>query len=203
MAEGLARLSLPGDAGAAALNAIGEIVKAPPALVDEVLRGDARLTRRWAHEALHDHLAPLTGHVVMTYYGASRHISWARGGERLISRTSPGSITLIPDGHEGRWDIEGGIEVSHVYLTQARLQAAADVLARGGRVDLTPRVGFEDPTASRILELLSQEAVALDPASRLFVEQAVDLLCTQLVRGHPRRARWKARRSAAAWPTGR
>lgn len=172
------------DAGSAALGAIGRIVKAPPALVEEVLRGDTRLTRRWGHGALHDHLEGLTGHVVMTYYGAAQEIAWRTDGLRLTSRTRPGSITLIPDGHDGRWDIEGPIEVSHVYLTDARLQACADVLARGRKVELIGRVGFEDAAAGRILEMLSNETLVGDPASRLFVEQAIDLLCTQLVRAH-------------------
>lgn len=172
------------DAGTAALGAIGRIVKVPPALVEEVLRGDTRLTRRWGHGELHDHLEGLTGHVVMTYYGAAQDIAWRTDGLRLTSRTRPGSITLIPDGHDGRWDIEGPIEVSHVYLTDARLQACADVLAQGRKVELIGRVGFEDASAGRILEMLSNETLVGDPASRLFVEQAIDLLCTQLVRAH-------------------
>jgi AraC family transcriptional regulator len=49
---------------------------------------------------------------------------------------------------------------------------------------LLGRVGFEDTSAARILELLSREAGASDPSSRLFVEQAIDLLCIQLIRGH-------------------
>ena len=195
------------DAGATALAAIGRIVKADPALVDEVLRGEARLTRRWGHGALHDHLAPLNGHIVMTYYGPAQDIAWRRGRDRLASRTRSGSITLIPDGHEGRWDIAGPIEVSHLYLTEARLRDCADVLARGRRVELLGRVGFDDPVAARIIALLCQEGATLsDPAASLFVEQAVDLLCTQLVRGHstfaslsdrvPRRglADWQVRR---------
>jgi len=193
------------DAGGAALAAIGRIVKAPPALVDEVLRAEARLTRRWGHEALHDHLTPLKGHVVMTYYGAAQPITWKRGADRLVSRTSPGSITVIPDGHEGRWDIDGPIEVSHVYLSEARLDACAEELMGGRKVELVGRVGFDDPSSARILQLLSQESVT-DPGSRLFVEQAIDLLCTQLVRAHstfgalaaaaPRRglADWQVRR---------
>lgn len=197
------------DAGSAALGAIGRIVKAPPALVEEVLRGDTRLTRRWGHGALHDDLEGLTGHVVMTYYGAAQDIVWRTEGLRLSSRTRPGSITVIPDGHDGRWDIEGPIEVSHVYLTDARLQTCSDVLAQGRKVELIGRVGFEDAAAGRILEMLSNETLVGDLASRLFVEQAIDLLCTQLVRAHssvgtvtelaPRRglADWQVKRVTA------
>jgi AraC family transcriptional regulator len=185
---------------------IARILDRPPVLAKEVLRGDTRLTERWAHGALHDSLPGMKGHVVMTYYGEEHNIVWRTGGQRIVSRTKPGTITLIPDGHDGRWDIAGPIEVSHVYLTEERLQSCADLLAGGQRVELLGRVGFDDPSAARILELLSREAAHGDPSSRLFVEQAIDLLCTQLVRGHSSFAALSApsaARGLAAWQVKR
>jgi AraC family transcriptional regulator len=182
------------------------ILDTPPDLAPAILRGDTRLTRRWRHGSLHDALPAMRGHVVMTYYSQPQDITWQVGRQRTVATTRPGTITLIPDGVEGRWDISGGIEVSHVYLTPERLQSCADPLTDGKSVELLGRVGFDDPTSARILELLAREAATDDPSSRLFVEQALDLLCTQLVRGHssfqsleppaPRRglADWQVRR---------
>ncbi len=165
-------------------DAIGRVLDRPPALAKEVLRGDTRLTQRWAHGALHDTLPGLAGHVIMTYYGAAQEITWRHGSNRFASRTRPGSITLIPEGHDGRWDIAGSIEVSHVYLTDERLQASAETLTEGKHVELIGRVGFDDRVAARVLELLSGEAAFGESSSKLFVEQAIDLLCTQLLRAH-------------------
>lgn len=168
----------------ATTDAIGLILDQPPIVVDDDFRSGTILTQRWKHGALHDYLPGMNGHVVMTYYGAERDIAYRADSQRFHGKTRPGVITLIPDGYDGRWDISGPIEVSHVYLSADRLQVAADLLT-GGRVpELVPRVGFEDPTAARILEMLSREASLAEPSSRLFVEQAIDLLCTQLVRGH-------------------
>jgi AraC family transcriptional regulator len=163
---------------------IGRVVDRPPLLAPTVLRGDTRLTQRWVHGGIHDYQNGLSGHVVMTYYGAPQHMHLRAGSTRLASRTQPGSITLIPEGHDGHWDIAGPIEVSHVYLTDERLQSCADLIAGGKSVELIYRVGFEDSTAAGIQELLSREAALDDPASRLFLEQAIDLLCIQLIRGH-------------------
>jgi AraC family transcriptional regulator len=173
--------SLSGPSAAAA---IGKIIDVPVALDGEALRGDTRLTRRWSHGAIHDHLPGMDGHVLMTFYGVPQSINWRRGAQRVSSRTRPGTITLIPDGHDGNWDITGPLEVSHVYLTEKRLQNCADLLAGGQRVELVDRVAFDDPALSHILEMLSQPSLTHDSASRLFVEQAVDLMCTQLVRAH-------------------
>lgn len=186
-AKGSRGLHAPPDPAGAhprAADEISKIIDTPVALSDEVLRGGTRLTRRWHHGAIHDYLVGMPGHVIMTFYGAAQEITWRRGSMRIHSRTRPGSITVIPDGHDGRWDIEGPLEVSHVYLTEQRLQHCADILAGGQKIELVGRAGFDDAATSRILQMLSQPVVMTDPASRLFVEQAVDLLCTQLVRTH-------------------
>jgi AraC family transcriptional regulator len=162
---------------------ISKIIDTPVALNGETLRGDTRLTRRWSHGEIHDQLPGMSSHVLMTYYGAAKELNWRSGNARQSARTRPGTITVIPDGHGGRWDIGGPIEVSHVYLTDKRLQNSAELLAGGQRIELLDRVGYEDPMMSQILAMLSQSS-ASDPASRLFVEQAVDLLCTHLIRGH-------------------
>ena len=167
-----------------AADEISKIIDTPVALNGEVLRGDTRLTQRWVHGAIHDKLPGMRGHVVMTYYGAAKAIEWRGGAARQSGRTRPGSITLIPEGHDGNWNIEGPLEVSHVYLTEERLQNIADLLGGGGKVELLDRIAFDDAASAHILEMLSQSTVTNDPASRLFVEQAVDLLCTQLIRAH-------------------
>jgi AraC family transcriptional regulator len=172
-------------AGLAAAREISRILDAPPVAPEDVLRQDARITKPWKLGALHATHPGLPSHVIMTYYGAGeQEISWRTQGKRHFSRTRAGTITLVPDGHGGRWDIEGPIEVSHVYLPDARLQAAADLLAAGKRIELIGRVAVEDPAAARVMQLLSHEAGLAVSSSLLFIEQALDLLCLQLVRAH-------------------
>lgn len=182
------------------------ILDSPPVLADQDLRGGTRLTRPWTHGALHAALPGLDTHVVMTYYGTAQQATWRQGGKRVESRTRRGSITLIPEGEDGRWDVEGPIEVSHVYLPDWRLQSAAEAMAVPHRVELIGRNCFDDPTSAQIMAILGKEAASSDAGASLFVEQAVDLLCTQLIRAHssfgaaqavaPRRglADWQVRR---------
>ncbi|HEY9236388.1 MAG TPA: AraC family transcriptional regulator [Phenylobacterium sp.] len=164
--------------------ALARILDSAPPVVSDPLRGETTLTGRWGHGELHDHLPGMEGHVIITYYGQPQDIVWRVEGQRLAGQTRTGSITIIPEGHDGRWDIAGSIGVSHVFLSQERLQACAEDIAGGKTVDLLARVGFDDPLAGRVMEMLGREAAAPDPSARLFVEQATDLLCTQLVRGH-------------------
>jgi AraC family transcriptional regulator len=123
----------------------------------------------------------MTHHVAMTYFGAPQRIEWCEGGRRESSITARGTITVIPAMHEARWDVHGPIEVSHVYISEARLSACADAvgLARGS--ELLDRVSFDEPIASRLLEILAIEAEEPDPSRRLAQEQTMDLLCMRLV----------------------
>lgn len=192
-----------------ALDQMARILDRPPMLAADALRNETRITRRWSHGALHEKLPGLPGHVIIGHYGAEHDISLRAEGRRIAGRTRPGTLVVIPEGSEGRWDIEGTIEVSHVYLTQERLQQSADQLTDGRPVSLIDRVCFEDPTTTRILAMLSDEATSDGPSARLFLEQAIDLLCIQLVRGHssfgslqieaPRRglADWQVKRVTA------
>jgi AraC family transcriptional regulator len=175
--------------GSSASEQIGLILDKPPLVVPDDLGGGTRLTQRWKHGAVHYRKARRPDHVIMTYYGdTGDHEIFVSDGagtsQNITSRTRPGTITIIPSGHEAHWDIAGSFEVSHIYLSQARFQNCADILAQGKRVELLHRVGFEDPAAARIMELLSGEAEIGEPSARLFVEQAIDLLCIQLLRKH-------------------
>jgi AraC family transcriptional regulator len=163
---------------------MARILDVPPVVEPYVLRGDTRLTRQWVHGGLHDYMRGMSGHVVVGCFHGEREISWRVERKRFASRTQRRAFTLIPEGHDGRWDIEGKVVVSHAYLTQRHLQACADEMAGGRKVELQVRVAFEDPAVAGLLDILSHEAANDSAASRLFVEHAIDLLCLRLIRGH-------------------
>jgi AraC family transcriptional regulator len=166
------------------LEEMSRILDRPPIIMADGLRGDTLLTRRWTHGAVHASLPPMPAHVIVLHHGGDAEISLRSEGLRLKSHTRQGTILIIPQGHEGRWDIAGEPDISHVYLTQERLEASAEALTGGRRVELLDRVGFEDATVARILGMLCDETNVTDRSTRLFLEQAIDLLCIQLVRGH-------------------
>ena len=86
--------------GRSASEQIGLILDNPPLLVPDDLGGGTRLTQRWKHGAVHDRLASMPDHVIMTYYGdtGDHEIAMSAGaGDRqnITSRTRPGTITII------------------------------------------------------------------------------------------------------------
>jgi AraC family transcriptional regulator len=191
--------------GSGASEQVGFILDKPPLVVPDDFGGGTRLTQRWKHGAVHYRKASNPDHVIMTYYGDTGDheifVSYGAGNRpNITSRTRPGTISIIPSGHEAHWDIPGSFEVSHIYLSQARFQKCADILAKGQKVELLDRVGFEDPSAARIIEMLSGEAEIKEPSARLFVEQAIDLLCIQLLRKHAVLSISCTRRSAGLAP---
>ena len=166
------------------IDEMNRVLDVRPAVLDVPLAGDARVTRRWGHGAIHDGTAAMTQHVAMTYYGAPQRIEWRSGARTQRSLTRSGSITVIPATHEARWDVYGPIEVSHVYLPDSRIRACADALGTKADPELVDRVGFDEPIASRLLQILALEADVYDPSRRLGLEQTVDLLCMRLVQAN-------------------
>jgi AraC family transcriptional regulator len=186
---------------------MSRVLDRPPIALSERFSGDTRLTGRWTHGALHDSLSGMPAHVIIAHHNQGTEINLRTGGGvRVSAQTRPGTIVIIPAGHDGRWDINGTVDVSHVYLTPERLQKSVEALTGGRNFELLDRLCFDDPRMTHILTLLSDEQATSDPSARLFLEQAIDLLCTQLVRGHssfgalpdpaPRRglAEWQVRR---------
>jgi len=167
------------------LDAMARILDRPPITMSEGLRGDTLLTGRWQHGPVHDTLAALPAHVIVAHHGGYGDMTLkAPGGINIRARSRQGTMVIIPKDQDGRWDIAGNSDVSHVYLTHERLASTALEMTNGRDFDLVHRVAFEDPTVVHLVTMLSNEAMAAERSSRLFVEQALDLLCTQLVRGH-------------------
>lgn len=168
-----------------ALDGMARILERPSVTISDGRRGDTLITGRWQHGPVHNTLGPLPAHVIVAHHGGDGDMS-LRGsaGVNFRARSRRGTIVIIPKAQDGRWDIEGQSDVSHVYLSHERLLATVDELTKGRDFDLLHRVAFEDPTVVHLITMLSNEAMVTEPSSRLFVEQALDLLCTQLVRGH-------------------
>ena len=147
-----------------------------------------RMTTAWTRDGFHGYAAGMDGHLIAGYHRRARRCSWSVENHRLVGTLRPGAITLIPATHDGQWTLAGPLEVSHVYLSNERLQTCAASLSLPTPVELIDRLGFEDSGVARVLELLSQEALS-QSAPTLFLDELLDLLCLQLVRRHSTQSR--------------
>lgn len=178
------------------------VLDASPASRGVTLAHAGRITPVWRHGALHGRTEPMSEIVIMTYHGQAQPIAWRSGRQQVESLTRPGTVTLIPSGHEGRWDIEGDITVSHVYIPPQRLARSAQELNLRSAPQLVDRVAVDDPITSRLLEILAIEASSSESHDAVLVAHTVDLVCHQLLRQHaqttlPQRLHHEGR--LAAW----
>ena len=168
-------------------NATDEITrivgKAPPVL-PQVLHGGTRLTGRWSNEPYDVQLRPMQEHVVAAMFAGSGKAVARIDGRTYIKPCRPGTITMAPRGHDGQWRVDEPIRVSNIYLGQDRLQACADTIAEGRHYELLDRVNHAAPQLFAIMRVICSEVEAPGPHSLLYLEQAVDLLCLELVRNH-------------------
>lgn len=170
--------------GRVSVESINRFLVVPQVVRPGVQRGDTWISGRVHHKAIHDVQEALPCHLIGISYSGPHDSLYRSDGKGMLGKGQPNSITVIPKGHFGVWDVPEPGEVSNVFLTDQRLQSCADDMAGGRRVELMPRVAFGDASGARIMEMLGREAATSDVSSSLFVEQAIDLLCIQLVRGH-------------------
>ncbi|MGD9925499.1 MAG: helix-turn-helix transcriptional regulator [Pseudorhodoplanes sp.] len=183
------------------------LAAAPPPLAPIGMACGTQLSHRFTRGTRYGYAPGMPGHLVGTYYGDARHCAWTVEGQRLVAPLRAHAITVVPERHDGDWEVEGPLDVSHVYLTNERLENCRTLVGGRGNVELVRRVGRDDAVTSHILAILSDPDVIGDPGARLLVERAVDLLCIQLLRNHsaadlPRTAtpirgglaRWQLRR---------
>ena len=117
--------------GSSASEPIGLILDKPPLVVPDDLGGGTRLTQRWKHDAVHYRKARMSDHVIMTYYGdAGDQEIFVSGGagtsQNITSRTRPGTITIIPSGHEAHWDIAGSFDDGVASILRTLLEITAN-----------------------------------------------------------------------------
>lgn len=165
------------------------VVTGPPPAIAEIPDRDTLITTRWRHPVLDGFIPGLPVHTLATYYGVPAPRVWRTGALRLAGTGRPGCIGIVPAEYDGYWD---GVEasLSYVFLSDDRLQRFAEQsFGKDRRIELLPRVGEEDPVGSQILRSLGRCTARRDGSARLFVEQALDLLCAHLLQAHSSRMR--------------
>ncbi|WP_159718236.1 helix-turn-helix domain-containing protein [Geminicoccus flavidas] len=176
------------------------VIAGPLPTAAEIPEHGTLLTARWPHREMHEVIPALPVHTIGAYYGVPSPRVWHCGHLRLAGVGRPGTVAVVPADWGGYWDIDQGSSLSYVMLSDARLQAFAAPLSRGRRVELLPRVGEPDAIGAHILRALGRLAGRPDRAKRLLVEQALDLLCTHLMRVHSSLGQPAARSPARGLP---
>jgi AraC family transcriptional regulator len=162
---------------------VARLLGKPQPLPPWTLPCGTRLTPAWTCDAFRGYAPGMNDHVISAYHRREHRCSWSVGDQRMAATLRPGTLTVIPATYDGQWAMEAPLEISHVYLSDERLKFCAESFERTKPVELVGRLGFEDPSAARVLELLSKEAGS-SSAPTLFVDEALDLLCLQLIRRH-------------------
>lgn len=128
------------------------------------------------------------GHHTLSLYLQGGHA--VRCHQAPQARGEPGALCLLPAGHDSRWDVNGALELLHIYLPRLELAAAAERW-----FDLDPRLAtlaediyFHDAS----LEALGRRIAAADwsaPDAALALQPLVLDLQGRLIETHASRRR--------------
>jgi AraC family transcriptional regulator len=138
----------------------------------------------WKHDALHDVVAPMADHVLMTFPSGSLRFERRTGKSLVVGTARPGVVTVIPAGSSSRWDIPEPLNVVHLYLPQTTLQRVALEAGMAAPGDLLERSAHPDPVTSRLLLSAADVLEGSAALDALFRQQITDLLTTRLLVAH-------------------
>lgn len=137
-------------------------------------------THLWRHEAFHGRVEPMAEHVVMGYFDTPRVITRHLGRSHARSVTENHSVTLIPAGHTAAWDIDGRLDVVHVYVPTARLRRVAESLELAA-LELLEAVARPSAALAGLARRMADE---LRLGDALRADTLSEQLCLQLLRDH-------------------
>ena len=138
----------------------------------------------WKHGALHDVVAPMTDHVIMTYPTGAQRLERRTGKSVAIGTARPGVVTIIPIGSSARWDIPGAVDVIQLYLPHTTLERVAREADVPIPADLMERTGHPDPIISQLLMSAADVLDGNAALDALFRQQLMDLLATRILAEH-------------------
>lgn len=128
-------------------------------------------------------------HHTLSFYLEGGHA--VRCHQAPSARGEPGSLCLLPAGHESRWDVNGSLQLLHVYLPTLQLAQAAE---RWFELDprsaaLAERIYFHDAElaslCARIASLDWRDGAAALPLQQLTLDLQARLLMSQTVHRAP------------------
>ena len=138
----------------------------------------------WKHDALHDVVAPMADHVLMTFPSGSLRFERRTGKSVVFGTARPGTVTVITAGSTSRWDIPAPLNVIHLYLPQRSLERVALEAGTASPADLMDRSAYPDPITSRLLLSAADVMEGSAALDALFRQQMTDLLATRLLAAH-------------------
>ena len=114
-------------------------------------------------------------HHTLSFYLQGGHAVRCR--EEPDARGAPGTLCLLPAGHESRWDVNGTLQLLHVYLPRLELAQAAerwfDLDPRAAT--LAERIYFHDDRLAALCTALAQTDWAAPDAGLRLQQLALDL----------------------------
>lgn len=155
------------------------LAAAPPPL--HAIEGGA--LRRWSGTAAAMAQPPLDHHYLALHLGGAKHVRRDGEGARLDRDVALASVTVVPAGSAFRWLTRGPIEFSHLYIAPRRLdQACRDIFDREpAGISLLPRIGWEDPLVTALLQAMLDPAQDASPDGRLARDSWYEALLARLI----------------------
>jgi len=136
-------------------------------------------------------IPPLDSFMIVRYRRGTTPMDRRLHGRWTRTRCRPGDFSLLSRSAASHWHWTAGVEVSHLYLSEALMsRVASDMLGREvDEVELHDVLRGSDPDVNRLVDEIAREAANRNAGGLLYVEALGVQLAVHLLRGYASCAR--------------
>jgi AraC family transcriptional regulator len=129
-------------------------------------------------------------HLVVVHLDGPVAVAVVLGKHRERRTVRPGGVNVLPGGMDHGVRLEGSLESLHVYLRDTVLREVGAELLGGdpARIEVVPRLGYQDPLIEQLALGIREALTAPDPASTVYADQLARGLGARLLRAHSNRS---------------
>ena len=131
-------------------------------------------------------IPPLDSFMIVRYRHGATPMDRRLHGRWTRTRCRPGDFSLLSRSAASHWHWTAGVEVSHLYLSDALMsRVASDMLGREvDEVQLHDVLRGSDPDVNRLVDEIAREAANRNAGGPLYVEALGVQLAVHLLRGY-------------------
>ncbi len=160
--------------------------QSPPYVSSEATGWAGAVLRCWSGTSAEMEQPPLDHHYVVMHQGGAKRVTRRRDGPTVSATVDEGSLTLVPAGTAYRWQTQGPIAFTHLYLKPERLASFAtrELDADASAAQVVDRIGCRDSVLEPLLARMVAEVRAGPSASTLLLDSLLESFLARLAHRH-------------------
>jgi AraC family transcriptional regulator len=127
---------------------------------------------------------PLDHHYIVQHLGGDKVVRRRGDGAAMSALVPRGAVTIVPAGSAYRWQTDGPIAFTHIYLSVGCIIATASRLQCNVDISLVDRVGLRDPGLEALYTEMTASLSGPQLPPTLYLDSLLECFLLKLLSGY-------------------